>query len=186
MSFPAPNPPPPVAARGRGQRPAFARTRRIRTDGRKNAFPAPPCGAGRAAPWSGHSGNSRPAPTPDSARRAGRTRTAANPNRRIVRKSGNYIHSATNSEFGGFWRGESDRIGRILWHNSTGTYIQKPPLTGYNLISFVSTQNRTAMNTFRQLSAHIARQCAFPPLAFLTRFVVCNAVAPPPPPESLI
>ena len=35
----------------------------------------------------GHSGNSRLAPTPDSARRAGRTRTAANPNPRIARKT---------------------------------------------------------------------------------------------------
>ena len=52
-----------------------------------NAFPAPPCGAGRSAPLPGHSGNSRPAPTPDSAARAGRTRAAANPNRRKVRKS---------------------------------------------------------------------------------------------------
>ena len=45
--------------RGGAFRAGFARIRRIRTDGRKNAFPAPPCGAGRAAPLPGHSGNSR-------------------------------------------------------------------------------------------------------------------------------
>ena len=44
MSFPAPNPPPPVAARGRGQRAAFPRTRRM-ADGRtEKRFP---CCAGR-------------------------------------------------------------------------------------------------------------------------------------------
>ena len=36
------------------------------------------------------------------------------------------------------------------------------------------------MNALRQLAARIARQCAFPPLALLTRFVVCNVAAPPP------
>ena len=41
--------------------PYSARTRRMPTGGLKNAFPAPPCGAGRAAPLSGHSGDS-PAP----------------------------------------------------------------------------------------------------------------------------
>ena len=56
-----------------------ARTRRMRTGGRKNAFPAPPCGAGRPAALLGHSGEFAPAPTPDSATRVRRTRTAANP-----------------------------------------------------------------------------------------------------------
>ena len=60
-------------------RAGFARTRRMPTDGRKNAFPAPPCGAGRSAPLPGHSGNSRPAPTPDSAARTGPTRAGATP-----------------------------------------------------------------------------------------------------------
>ena len=36
--------------------PHSARTRRMPTGGLKNAFPAPPCGAGRAAPLPGHSG----------------------------------------------------------------------------------------------------------------------------------
>ena len=71
--------PEPAADRGRGQRAAFARTRRMRTSGRKNAFPVALCGAGRSAPLPGHSGNSRPAPTPDSAARTRPTRAAANP-----------------------------------------------------------------------------------------------------------
>ena len=40
-------------------------------------------------------------------------------------------------------------------------YLQKPPLTGHNLISFVSTQPPPpAVNTLRQLAARIVRQCA--------------------------
>ena len=60
---------------------AFARTRRIFTwtDGRKNAFPVALGAIVFPRPLPGHSGNSRLAPTPDSAARARRTRTAANP-----------------------------------------------------------------------------------------------------------
>ena len=69
----------PAADRGRGQRAAFARTRRMRTGGRKNAFPVALGAIVFPRPLPVHSGNLRPAPTPDSATRAGRTRTAANP-----------------------------------------------------------------------------------------------------------
>ena len=57
-------------------------------DGRaEKRFPCRPrAGLAAPRPLPGHSGNSRPAPTLDSARRAGRTRTAANPNRRITQK----------------------------------------------------------------------------------------------------
>ena len=59
----------------------------IQIGGLKSALLVALCGAGRVVPLPGYSGNSRPAPTPDSARRAGRMRAMANPNRRIVRKS---------------------------------------------------------------------------------------------------
>ena len=44
-----------AADRGRGQRAAFARTRRMRTGGRKNAFPAPLCGIKSGGAGLGHS-----------------------------------------------------------------------------------------------------------------------------------
>ena len=61
------------------------RIRLIRTGRQKNAFHVALCGAVRLAPLPEHSGNSRFAPTPDSARRAERTWAAANP--RKARKS---------------------------------------------------------------------------------------------------
>ena len=53
-------PTPPNFPRGRGQRAAFARTRRMRTNGRKNAFPVALGGAQRAAPCPVPLGNSPP------------------------------------------------------------------------------------------------------------------------------
>ena len=47
--------------------------------GRKSAFPVVLCGAECVAPLPWHSGNSRPAPTPGFARRAGRTPAGVNP-----------------------------------------------------------------------------------------------------------